>query len=186
MPAGCSEEAGSRLPRQHRGHRPPAADQTAAGRFFPAVLQHGGELRLITGMPVHRETKLTYISTVLKFVFWHISLMSWEDFPVLTLNITKHNKKYPLFQKQTSWKNVFYDYVQYLYNYFIDSYFLLTVQLCVIDKIPRLQTLCNTANRIQKNNNQICHAYLIFCVLWVYISFSLSTVPWSNHLGKNK
>lgn len=40
---GCLEEACSRVSRQHRGCRPPAADQTAAGRLFPAVFQHGGE-----------------------------------------------------------------------------------------------------------------------------------------------
>lgn len=44
---GCSEEAGSRVSRQHWGSRPPAADQTAASRLFPAVLQHGGELCVI-------------------------------------------------------------------------------------------------------------------------------------------
>lgn len=41
---GCLEEVGSRVSRQHRGSRPPAAHQTAAGRLLPAVFQHGGEL----------------------------------------------------------------------------------------------------------------------------------------------
>ncbi|XP_056137873.1 protein inscuteable homolog isoform X3 [Lampris incognitus] len=44
---GCLEEAGSGVPRQHRGGRPPTADQTAAGRLIPAVFQHGGELRMM-------------------------------------------------------------------------------------------------------------------------------------------
>ncbi|KAM8891590.1 protein inscuteable homolog isoform 2-T2 [Spinachia spinachia] len=43
---GCLEEVGGGVSRQHRGGRPPAAHQTAARRLFPAVLQHGGELRV--------------------------------------------------------------------------------------------------------------------------------------------
>lgn len=46
LPPGSPEAAGGRVSRQHRGRRPAAADQTAAGRLLPAVLQHGGELRV--------------------------------------------------------------------------------------------------------------------------------------------
>ncbi|CAG05618.1 unnamed protein product, partial [Tetraodon nigroviridis] len=43
---GSPEAAGSRVSRQHRSGRPAAADPTAAGGLLPAVLQHGGELRV--------------------------------------------------------------------------------------------------------------------------------------------
>ena len=48
---GCLEEARSRVSRQHRGSRPPTADQTAAGRLFPAVFQHGRELCMTACTP---------------------------------------------------------------------------------------------------------------------------------------
>lgn len=58
---GGSAEAGSRLSRQHRGCRPAAADQTAAGRLLPALLQHGGELRLTAShQPAEPPRPLSY------------------------------------------------------------------------------------------------------------------------------